>query len=126
MAADAVLILHMAFVVVVLVGGLAWLWRRWAPLAHLPLAGWGAYVELAARPCPLTTLENHLLRQAGEAGYGDSFIGHYLLSALYPEGLSRELQLGLAGVVVAVNLMIYGWVWRRRRRRAEGGVPPGD
>lgn len=126
MAADAVLILHMTFVVGVLVGGVAWLWLRWAPLVHLPVAGWGAYVELAGRPCPLTTLENHLLRQAGEAGYGDSFIGHYLLSALYPEGLSRELQLALAGAVVASNVVIYGWVWRRRRGSAGGHTPPDD
>ncbi|MFW6093068.1 MAG: DUF2784 domain-containing protein [Pseudomonadota bacterium] len=119
LAADAVLVLHLLFVVAVPFGGLAWLWWRWAPLIHLPVAGWGAYVEIAGRPCPLTTLENHLLAQAGDAGYGDSFIGHYLLAALYPEGLTREAQWALAGLVVVVNLIIYARI-RQRRHRAAG------
>ncbi|HEX7037391.1 MAG TPA: DUF2784 domain-containing protein [Pseudomonadales bacterium] len=113
-AADLVLALHLGFVAAVVLGGFAWLRWRFAPLVHLPIAGWGAYVELAGRACPLTTLENALLRAAGESGYGESFVAHYLLAVLYPNGLTRSAQLTLAALVVLVNVAVYGWVWRRR------------
>jgi hypothetical protein len=115
-AADLVLVVHLTFVVAVVAGGFAWLRWRLAPLVHLPIAGWGAYVELTGRGCPLTAWENGLLRAAGESGYGESFIAHYLLAALYPDGLTRSAQLVLAALVVLVNVCIYFWVWRRRRR----------
>ncbi len=115
-AADIVLVTHLAFVTAVLIGGLAWLRWRWAPLIHLPIAVWGVLVEAAGWYCPLTTLENDLLAAAGRAGYSDSFIGHYLLAVLYPAGLTRHAQLLLAMLVVGVNAGIYAWVWRRRRR----------
>jgi hypothetical protein len=116
-AADLTLIVHAAFIAGVVLGGLAWLWWRWAPLLHLPIAVWGAWVEIAAATCPLTTLENHLLEAAGAAGYHGGFIEHYLLLTLYPTGLTRTTQLLLGGGVIVVNLCIYAWVWRRRRRR---------
>lgn len=115
-AADLVLIVHAAFVAAVVLGGFAWLWWRWAPLVHLPMAAWGAFVELSGRVCPLTIWENALLRAAGSAGYEQSFIGHYLLATLYPDGLTRTVQLILAAVVLLTNGLIYTWIWRRRRR----------
>ncbi|MEQ8858371.1 MAG: DUF2784 domain-containing protein [Pseudomonadales bacterium] len=114
-AAELVLVVHVAFVVVVLLGGFLWLWWRWAPLLHLPMAGWGAFVELSGRICPLTVWENALLRSAGAAGYEEGFIAHYLLAALYPDGLTRTVQGVLAALVIVANLLIYLWVWRRRR-----------
>lgn len=117
LAADVVLVVHLGFVLAVVLGGFAWLRWRLAPLVHLPGAGWGAYVELADRACPLTAWENALLRAAGEAGYGESFVGHYLLAALYPEGLTRCAQLALAAVVVLSNVAVYAWVWHRRAGR---------
>lgn len=116
-AADAALLLHAAFIVFVVFGGLL-TWRRpriaWV---HLPAAAWGALVELANAPCPLTALENAFLLKAGLAGYGGGFIEHYLLGAIYPEGLSRATQLLLGGAVVAVNAAIYGGLLLRRRRQ---------
>lgn len=120
LAADLVLTIHLVFVLAVVFGGLAWLWWRWAPAAHLPMAAWGVYVELSGRFCPLTTLENRLLAAAGEDGYGNSFVGHYLLALLYPQGLTRGAQLTLGVLVLAVNAAIYVWVWRRRPARRTG------
>ena len=34
---------------------------------------------------------------------------------LYPEGMTRSVQVGLALIVVAVNSLAYALVWRRRR-----------
>lgn len=120
LAADGVLVLHLAFIVFALLGAaLAVRWPR-ILLFHLPAAAWGFFVELSGRVCPLTTLENQLRLQAGQAGYTESFIEHYLLALIYPSGLTRDVQLALAAVVVVVNLAIYGWLfvrWRNRRPR---------
>jgi hypothetical protein len=116
LAADAVLVAHLGFIVFVLFGAVLALRWRWLPLLHLPAAGWGIFVEVSGRLCPLTYLENALRSAAGQAGYAGSFIEHYLLPVIYPAGLTRELQFVLAAAVVLVNAGVYGWVIRRRRR----------
>ena len=117
LAANAVLLVHLLFICLVMCGGLAVLrWPRFA-LVHVPAAVWGALVEGMGWYCPLTDLENALLRGAGEAGYAGSFLEARLLALIYPEGLTRELQLWLAGAVVLVNTLLYGWViWKRRKK----------
>ena len=116
--ADLVVVVHVAFVGFVVLGGLLVL--RWPAVAwlHLPAAIWGAWIEVAGWICPLTPLENRLRARAGEAGYQTSFVEQYLLPALYPAGLTREMQWMLAAVVIVVNGAIYLLVWRRWRRRA--------
>lgn len=114
-AADSVLLLHLAFILFVLLGGAMTIWQRWIPFIHLPAAVWGFFVELTGRVCPLTYLENYFRIKAGQSGYTESFIEHYLLDIIYPSGLTREIQLALAGVVVVVNIAIYGWLFFNRR-----------
>jgi hypothetical protein len=113
--ADLVLLLHAAFVIFVMLGGLLALrWPR-AAWVHLPIVAWGAGIEFLGGICPLTPLENHWRRLAGEQGYPGGFVEHYVFAALYPEGLTREIQLGLGLLVLVVNVLIYGLVWRRRK-----------
>lgn len=116
LAADAVLLLHALFVLFVVAGGLLVLWRPVLAWLHLPAAAWGVVIELFGWLCPLTTLENRLRRAAGEAGYDGGFVEHYVVPLLYPPGLTRGLQFWLAGVVIAVNLLVYGFLLYRRRR----------
>lgn len=126
--ADFVVIVHLAFVLFALLGGLFVLrWPRMAWL-HLPVVAWGAYVEFSGTLCPLTPLENWLRRQGGEPGYSTGFIEHYVVPVLYPAELSRDLQLILGGIVIAVNVFVYSVVWMRRRRSSTArGVPrPGE
>lgn len=113
--ADLVLLAHLGFIAFVGGGGL--LVARWPRLVwlHLPAAAWGAAVEIGNLPCPLTPLENHLRQVAGQAGYAGDFIGHYLVAVIYPEGLTRPVQISLGLLAVAMNLAIYGWLLRRRR-----------
>ena len=115
--ADAVVVLHLGFVAFVVLGGLLAL--RWPHAAwmHLPAAVWGAWVEFAGWICPLTPLENWLRRQSGGgAGYSAGFVEHYVIPVLYPAALTRELQWALGGIVVAVNVAVYGVIlWRARR-----------
>ncbi|MDF2746364.1 MAG: hypothetical protein K0S98_648 [Propionibacteriaceae bacterium] len=47
--------------------------------AHIPAVIYGAQVEFAGLTCPLTLLENDLRQRAGDAGYRDGFIAHYLV-----------------------------------------------
>jgi hypothetical protein len=120
LAADLVLLGHLSFVVFVAVGGLLAL--RWPRIAwlHIPVAIWGAAVELGGWICPLTPLENRLRAAGGEAGYAGGFIEHYLVPIVYPSGLTRGHQLALGVAVLVVNLAVYGVVvrrWSRARRR---------
>ncbi|WP_043309425.1 DUF2784 domain-containing protein [Pseudomonas sp. ML96] len=117
-AADAVVLLHLLFILFVLGGGLLVL--RWPRLAllHLPAAAWGVAVELLHLYCPLTPLENQLRRAAGEVGYAGGFVEHYLIPLIYPAGLTPQIQLWLGALVLVVNLPVYGWLlWRLCRRR---------
>jgi len=113
--ADLVVVVHAAFVVFVVTGGLLVLWRPWIAWLHVPAALWGALIEFSGWICPLTPLENMLRERAGEASYGGGFIQHYLLRALYPSGLTRQIQWVLGCLVVAVNIAAYVAVVRRHR-----------
>jgi hypothetical protein len=112
--ADLVVVVHFAFVLFVVLGGLLVL--RWPRLAyvHLPAAAWGVLIEFAGWTCPLTPLEQSLRQRAGGHGYSGSFIEHYLLPLLYPSALTRDIQLVLGSVALVVNLGIYAYVLRRR------------
>jgi len=112
--ADAVLLAHAAFVAFVVLGGLFAL--RWPRLAwaHLPVVAWGAGIEFAGGICPLTPLENHWRALAQQQGYAGGFVEHYVFGLLYPEGLTRNVQLALGLLVLVVNGAIYATAWRRR------------
>lgn len=107
--ADSVLIFHLLFIGFVIFGGLIALRSPWLALLHIPAACWGTFIELTGRVCPLTVLEVEFRRLAGDAGYSDSFIEHYLLAIIYPAGLTRNIQFGLAACVILTNVAIYGW-----------------
>lgn len=115
--ADALIIIHFLFILFVVTGGLLIL--RWPQMVwlHLPAACWGAFIEFAGWICPLTPLENHLRRLGGEAPYTGDFVVQYLIPVIYPAGLSALTQYILGGLVIAVNLLIYGYVLYRRFSR---------
>lgn len=105
--ADLIIILHLLFIVFVVLGGFLVLRWPWLAILHLPAAGWGAYIEISGNFCPLTPLENHFLRAAGDRGYADGFIEHYLIPVIYPSGLTTDIQIILGIFVVVVNLVVY-------------------
>lgn len=114
--ADLTVVVHFAFVLFVVLGGLLAL--RWPQLMwfHIPAVVWGALIEFADWPCPLTPLENRFRRLSGEAGYEGGFVERYILSIVYPEGLTREIQLALGLLVIVVNALIYWRIYARRRK----------
>jgi hypothetical protein len=116
--AEVVLLAHAGFVAFVVLGGLLVL--RWPRLAwlHLPAVAWGAGIEFAGAICPLTPLEIHLRSLAGQQGYAGGFVEHYVFALLYPEGLTRNVQLALGLLVLVINALLYAIVWRRHRAGA--------
>ena len=113
--ADAVLVVHGMFVLWAVFGVIAvWRWPRLA-LLHLPALAWAVWIEATGGVCPLTPLEVSLRRAAGEAGYSGGFLEHYLGGILYPEGLTRDVQIALGLLVIAVNAAMYLGVLRRKK-----------
>jgi len=114
--ADFVVVFHFLFIVFVIAGGLFVLkWRRVA-LVHVPSALWGLSTEFFGWWCPLTPLENWLRLHSGGTGYDVGFIEHYILPVIYPVNLTREVQIVLGSVVLAVNIAIYAVVCFGPRR----------
>lgn len=115
-AADFLVLLHLAFILFVVAGGfsvLKWPWMAWL---HIPAASWGALIELRDWVCPLTPWENSLRRLAGEEGYAEGFFEHYILQLIYPPGLTRDIQVGLGIAVISINVLIYGFLLYRSLR----------
>ncbi len=114
--ADLVLVAHAAFVAFVMLGALLVL--RWPRLAwvHVPVVLWGAGIEFLGGICPLTPLENHWRRLAGDQGYPGGFVEHYVIPCLYPDGLTGRVQLGLGVIVLVVNVAIYARVLAKTKR----------
>jgi hypothetical protein len=115
--ADAVVLIHFGFIAFVAVGGLlAWRWPKllWP---HLAAVAWGVGIIAIGWDCPLTPLEKHFRRLAGDAGYKGGFVDHYIEGVIYPARYTAVLRL-LAAALIAV-----GWVGlarRHGRRRALG------
>ena len=114
--ADFVVIIHVAFVLFVVLGG--FLLRRWPQLvyAHVPAAIWGVLIEFAGWVCPLTPLENSLRVRGGQARYEGDFIEHYIIPVLYPHGIQRSTQLVLGMLALAINAVAYALYIRQRRK----------
>lgn len=116
LAADAVVLVHGAFILFVVAGGLLVARWRFVAYLHLPAALWAVVLELRGWICPLTPLEVYLRQQAGDAGYAGGFIEHYLIPLIYPGALTRSMQIGLGLAALALNVGIYSWVLLRRRQ----------
>ena len=111
--ADVLVLVHAAFIVFAVFGGLlalnhgGWMWL------HLPTVAWAAAVVIMGWTCPLTPLEQSLRTAAGQSAYEGDFIEHYVLAAIYPEGLTRAIQIWLGVDVLVFNLVVYGFVFKR-------------
>ena len=74
--ADATVILHTAFVVFAVFGGIAVVYRvKWAWI-HLPAVLWAAMVKFMGWTCPLTPLENFFMGKGATASYDTDFIDY--------------------------------------------------
>lgn len=93
LAADAILVIHLLFVVFVIAGlvmifigkVLSWRWVRnpWFRLLHLIAIGVVVTQSWFGVVCPLTTLEMSLRSKAGDSVYVGTFVSHWMDSILY-------------------------------------------
>ena len=119
--ADLVFLAHLAFVLFVVLGGIAVWWVPKLAWLHLPAVAWGALIEFEGWICPLTPWEQSLRQLAGDRGYAGGFIEHYLLPLLYPQGLTRDVQIVLGVAVLVVNVIAYALILRRHLSVRRGG-----
>jgi hypothetical protein len=120
--ADLALLGHLGFLLFVAFGALLVGRRPWIRWVHLPAFAWGALIELAGWICPLTPLEVAWRVRAGQAGYQGGFIDHYVTAILYPDGLTRPVQVGLGIAVLVWNGFLY-WRILGPGRRLSPGAP---
>jgi hypothetical protein len=110
-AADAVVVLHFAFVVFVVVGGVLAL--RWPKVlwVHVPVVLYSVWIITFSITCPLTPLERDLRERGGRDRYDESFIERYVEGVLYPGDMLRQAQF------VAAVIVVGSWVTVALRRR---------
>jgi hypothetical protein len=113
--ADIIVLVHFAFVLFVLFGGVLLVWWRRLVWLHLPAVIWGMLIEFTGWICPLTPYENQLRKQAGLEMYDGDFVMRYIMPILYPEDLTRSLQITLGFVVLLVNAICYFYVFKIKK-----------
>ena len=111
--AACVLVLHLAFILFAVFGAWLALRWRWVLWVQLPACAWAVWIMASGRICPLTPLENRLRVLAGQQGYEGGFIEHYLMAVIYPEGLTREVQVVLGALVLLSNVLAWRCLMRR-------------
>ncbi len=89
---------------------------------HLPALAWGLSTEFFGIICPLTYLENYFLTKAGDLSYTGDFLDQYLLFLIYPEGLTREIQVWLGISLLGFNLVVYLFVFNSRRNERSSAL----
>lgn len=112
--ADLVVVLHGLFVLFVVLGGFLVLWRIRFAWYHVPAVAWAATIEFLGWICPLTPLENILRQKGGLTGYDTGFVEHYIVPVLYPESLTRQMQVGLGILILVLNVGIYCLVCKKQ------------
>ena len=112
--ADLVVICHIAFILFAFLGGFLLLRRQWWAWIHAPSFLWAGYIELTGGICPLTPLEDWLRTMGGGDTYRGDFIDHYFIPLLYPEFLTREIQIIIGIFVILFNVGLYARFWRRQ------------
>jgi hypothetical protein len=140
LAADVVVVVHLAYLVFLALGGLlAWRWPHLIWL-HVPAMAWGLVAITVGVTCPLTVVEKHFRGLAGEQGYAGGFIDHYSGEeeayqrevalgidhpfdvVVYPERYLTLVRLLLAAVVVAGYVGVI-WGPRRQAPAPRGSAP---
>jgi hypothetical protein len=120
MAGAAILILavHLAWILLVILGVLFTRGRPVWTTLHILSLFWGIAVEAGPWPCPLTLAEQYFETRAGYAAYHGGFLLHTLDALIYPN--LPDWLITCAGVAVCVfNLAIYAWRFYKWRAHPE-------
>jgi hypothetical protein len=97
-AADAVVILHLLWIVFLILGALPgrrWAWVKWMHIASLAFS---VALQVFSWICPLTYLEIWLRKLGGAQPYEGTFIRHYVDQVVYAEIPRNALFIGTCRV----------------------------
>ncbi|AGA24987.1 DUF2784 domain-containing protein [Singulisphaera acidiphila] len=136
-SADLVVLFHACFVAFVVFGMVAivvglvlgWSWVRnfWFRTLHLSAIAVVTAQTLAGMMCPLTILENHLRRQAGQQTYPGAFIGYWAHHLIFFEAEPWVFTVAytLFGLAVAGAFLLGPprWPWREPVKMPQGNNP---
>lgn len=115
--ADAVLSVHLLFILWVIFGWIFTRRRPWLRDIHIGCVAYGIFIEVSNLTCPLTWLESLLEKRGGLKPSHQPFILHFLDAMVYP-----NVSLWLVVVCsVAVCAAILGVYWRRFAGRDSKG-----
>lgn len=109
-AADAVVVVHLFWILFLILGALPgsrWAWVKWT---HLAALAFSIALQVFGWICPLTHLEIWLRSSGGAPPYEGTFIRHYVEQVVYAEIPRSALLIGTL-IVVALSL----WLYRRPR-----------
>ena len=122
--ADAILVIHFVFVTFVVMGfvlirrGLRARWRwihnRVFRVAHLVAIGIVVLQAWLGQLCPLTIWENELRNRAGQSGYAETFVEHWLHKVLFYQAEPWVFTAVYTGFGVLVVLV---WFLGKRGRK---------
>jgi len=112
--ADAVVVVHLAYLAFIPAGGMFAL--RWPRLTwlHVAAVALGLVSITIHFDCPLTTWEQSLRRHGGQRPYTNGFVDHYLTGRVYPHGYAWTVQVVFAVFVIGS----YTFIYLRRRSQA--------
>jgi hypothetical protein len=105
-AADAVVLLHLLWIVFLILGALPgrhWTWVKWL---HLTSLAFSIALQVFRWICPLTYLEVWLRTLGGAQPYEGTFIRHYVEQIVYAE-IPRVALLTGTLVIVAFSIWMY-------------------
>lgn len=105
-AADAVVLLHLLWIVFLILGAFPGRRRAWVKWTHLGALAYSIALQGFGWICPLTHLEAGLRRLGGAQPYEGTFIRHYLEQLVYAEIPRAALFAGTL-IVVALSLWLY-------------------
>ena len=114
--ANLLLIVHFIFILFVVFGALLFFVSTKIIFIHVPAVIWGSYIELTNSICPLTYLENWFLKKSNKTTYSEGFIQNYLVPIVYPESLSKDLQIYLGIGLIVLNIIIYIFIYNKLKK----------
>ena len=109
--AEIVLLLHFSFIILVVFGSLLLFINLKYIFIHLPSLLWGLYIEFSSSICPLTYLENWLLKKNGKNFYENGFIENYIYPLVYPSALTPKIQFYFGLGLLLINLLNYSIIF---------------
>lgn len=110
-----VVVLHAAYLVFQMCGGLlGFRDPRWLVL-HLMAVTWGITIVVMGWRCPLTVSEKWLRTQADGSAYSGSYLDHYLFGTYLPNG-SQSLVYALHLLVILAIYAALAARWMQTRK----------